>query len=480
MEHLIPCKDSIYCLDQYSPQKSLNHNQTYSHPCRFSELCPNIHDVPHSIQFTYNKHDVPQCKYDMNCSNLIDLAHRFYYRHASLPNYLIPCWNQQQCRNSTFEHRKKYFHGEKINTLTVHQNIPKGKNELANREVHYSIIIIGISQAKTNFESRNPQNQSQQDHFYSSQSDHTAQQTRFHEQSRAKKSSYALNEQSSHVGSFKNEESDRKGLLTTFYTEVAGRSSITDASGYDQYHNRIGRIYELGRDDAFSEYSILSAEFYIDSEFNDTAMKLPIDALKVKGFQVKYVKTKKCIAEMASNSHQIVWIISTNQIQNPLFISALITYHSSGGVIFLFADNTPYLCHVSEFFSTKFGITVESDYYGDKTLAYKENGHQQTGHFCQHDIFTGIENLYEGITICHLIYSAPASHTKFTIIATATDGNSSIVVYDPPATSIEGRLCLHCGFTKLYRKWDSADIARYIVNASCWLLGIEKRLKQKK
>ncbi|CAF3182975.1 unnamed protein product [Rotaria sp. Silwood2] len=187
MEHLIPCKDSIYCLDQYSPQKSLNHNQTYSYPCRFPELCRNIHDVPHSIQFTHNKHDVPQCKCDMNCSNLTDPAHRFYYRHAGLPNYLIPCWNQQQC-----------------------------------------------------------------------------------------------------------------------------------------------------------------------------------------------------------------------------------------------------------------------------------------------------QNLYEGITICHSIYSTPASRTKFTIIATATDGNSSIVVYDPPATSTEGRLCLDCDFTKLYRKWDSAGTARYIVNASCWLLGIEKRLKQKK
>ncbi|CAF4238022.1 unnamed protein product [Rotaria sp. Silwood2] len=481
MEHLIPCKDSIYCLDQYSTEKSLSHNQTYSHPCRFSELCRNIHDVPHGIQFTHNKHDVPQCKYDMNCSNLTDPAHRSSYRHTGLSDYLVPCRNQQQCRNSTFEHRKKYFHGEKINTLTVNQNIPKGKNELANREVHCFIIIVGVSKTKTNFESRNSQNQSQQDHFHSSQRDHTAQRSRFYEQSRAKKSSYGLNEQSSHVGPFENEESDRKDLLTTFYTEVAGKSSIIDARGYDQYHNPVGRIYDLGRDGAFSDFNILIAQFYIDSEFNDTAMKVPIDALKVKGFQVKHVKTEnECITEMASNCHQIVWILSTNQIQNPSFISALTKYNSNGGAIFLFADNAPWLCHASEFLRTKFGITLEGDYYGDKTLAYKENGHQQTGYFGQHDIFTGIENLYEGITICHPIYSTPASRTKFTIIATATDGNSSIAVYDPQTTSTEGRLCLDCGFTKLYRKWDSAGTARYIVNASCWLLGIEKRLKQTK
>ncbi|CAF1580252.1 unnamed protein product [Rotaria sordida] len=61
----------------------------------------------------------------MNCSNLTDPTHRFSYRHTGLSDYLIPCRNQQECRNLTSEHRKKYFHGEKINTLTVNQNIPK-------------------------------------------------------------------------------------------------------------------------------------------------------------------------------------------------------------------------------------------------------------------------------------------------------------------------------------------------------------------
>ncbi|CAF1301588.1 unnamed protein product [Rotaria sordida] len=455
MEHIKPCEDSIYCLEQYSPEKSVNHNQTYSHPCRFSELCRNIHDTSHSIQFTHDKHDVSQCEYDMNCSNLTDPTHRFSYRHTGLPDYLIPCRNQQECRNLTSEHRKKYFHGEKINTLTVNKNSPKR-----------------TSQTKRKFESKNPQNQSQQDHI--------AQHTRFQEQSRAKKSPCTLNEQSSHVGSFENEESNRKELLATFYTEVAGRSTIIEANAFDRYHNPTGRIYDLGRDSAFSEYSILIAQFYTDWEFNDTAMKIPIDALKVKGFHVTHVKTEdKCIKEMASNRYQIVWIISTNNIQNSSFISALTTYHSSGGAIFLFADNTPYVCHVSEFLKTKFGITLEGDYYGDKTLVYKENGYQQTGHFGQHDIFTGIENLYEGITICHPVYSTPPSRTKFITIATATDGNSSIAVYDPLLTSTEGRLCLDCGFTKLFRKWDSAGTERYIINASCWLLGMEKRLKQK-
>ncbi|CAF0854138.1 unnamed protein product [Didymodactylos carnosus] len=260
------------------------------------------------------------------------------------------------------------------------------------------------------------------------------------------------------------------------YNEVAGKSNITDASRYDRYGNPTGREYDLGRDGAFMGFNILIAQFYSGFQFNDAAMQVPIDALKVKGFQVKHVKTEnECITELASNRYETAWIISTNQIQNSKFISALTAFHSSGGAIFLFADNTPYVCHASEFLKTKFGITVEGNYYGGKTMTYKENGHQKIGNFGQHEIFTGITNLFEGITICHPVYSTPESRTAFVTIATATDDNSSIAVYDPPPTSREGRLCLDCGFTKLYINWDSAGTARYIVNASCWLLRIENR-----
>ncbi|CAF1347502.1 unnamed protein product [Rotaria sp. Silwood1] len=252
------------------------------------------------------------------------------------------------------------------------------------------------------------------------------------------------------------------------YNEVAGKSNIIDANGYDRYGNPTGREYDLGRDGAFMGFNILIGQF---CNFD---IQKPIDALKIKGFQVKHVMAEdECITELASNRYQIAWIISSTQIQNSKFISALTAFHSAGGAIFLFADNTPYVCHASEFLRTKFGITVEGDYYGGKTMTYKENGYQQTGNFGQHEIFTGITNLFEGITICHPVYSTSESRTIFITIATATDGNSSIAVYDPPLTSTEGRLCLDCGFTKLYCNWDSAGTARYVVNASCWLLGIK-------
>lgn len=261
------------------------------------------------------------------------------------------------------------------------------------------------------------------------------------------------------------------------YNDVVGRSDIRDAIGYDRFGNPTGREYDLGRDGAFHGYNVLIAQFYSDSQFNDAAMEIPMNALRAKGFNVKLVKTEnECIQELSLNSCSIAWIISSITIQSPDFIPALTKFHSAGGAIFLFADNHPYVSHAQEFLKGKFGITLQGDYYGGKNLSYKVDGHHGGGHFGQHEIFTGISSLFEGITICHPVYSTPESRTTFNTLATASDHNSTIAVYDPVATSSEGRLCLDCGFTKLYIHWDTAGTARYIVNACCWLLGIEKRL----
>ncbi|CAF1687034.1 unnamed protein product, partial [Adineta ricciae] len=260
------------------------------------------------------------------------------------------------------------------------------------------------------------------------------------------------------------------------YNDVKGKSDITDALAYDCHWNPIGREYDLGRDGAFMGFSILIGQLYIG--IPDTQMQNSIDALKVKGFHVKHVKTEDdCIKELDSNQYQVAWIISNSDITNRNIIPSMTTFHSNGGAIFLFADNTPYVSHANEFLGKKFGVTVEGDYHGATTLTYAENGHQQKGHFGQHEIFTGVKNLYEGVTICHPVYSTEESRKTFVPIATASDGNTCIAVYDPPAssTSSEGRICLDCGFTKLYCNWDAAGTARYIVNASCWLLRIENR-----
>jgi hypothetical protein len=246
---------------------------------------------------------------------------------------------------------------------------------------------------------------------------------------------------------------------------MAGQSNINNANSYDQHGNPTNREYDLGRDGAFIGYRILIGRFYRSGD-----MKELIEALQIKGFQVENVKNEsEFISKLRSNHYQIAWIISSNDIQNTGFISTLIDFHSVGGAIFLLADNIPYVSHASEFLNKKFGITLTGDYPGNKTLVFKENGYLEAGCFGQHEIFTGIKNLFEGVTICHPVYLPSSSQNSLITVATATDGNPCIAVFDPPVDSSEGRLCLECGFTKLFINWDSAGTARFIVNVTCWL-----------
>ncbi|CAM4967698.1 unnamed protein product [Rotaria socialis] len=105
---LTPCSDGVNCLMQYSDRAAM-HNSTYSHPCRFSELCRD-----HEPHLTHEPHKVPRCDSDRNCKDLCNPIHRAEYRHTGLPDFLIPCRNQEKCHHLTDQHRIRYSHGEHI------------------------------------------------------------------------------------------------------------------------------------------------------------------------------------------------------------------------------------------------------------------------------------------------------------------------------------------------------------------------------
>lgn len=106
------CTNSIHCLLQYAETKEgKEHNDQYTHPCRFSEKCRQKYREPHLVHIP---HTVPNCDQDTKCSQLADPLHRAQYRHSNLPDYLVPCKYQQGCKTKTAEHRIKYSHGEKI------------------------------------------------------------------------------------------------------------------------------------------------------------------------------------------------------------------------------------------------------------------------------------------------------------------------------------------------------------------------------
>jgi len=107
----------------------------------------------------------------------------------------------------------------------------------------------------------------------------------------------------------------------------------------------------------------------------------------------------------------------------------------------------------------------EGTYDGTKILKMDGNGTKVGTFMKDHPITTGVENLYEGITISH----PSPNKGKFTVIATASDGNPIVVIKEG---DVEGNLIIDGGFTKLFVDFNSAGTGRYISNATCWLTGL--------
>ena len=105
---LTPCRDNVNCLFQYSSQ-SAAHNFTFSHPCRFSEICYNM-----ETHLTHEPHPVPMCRSDQHCAELTDPFHRAQFRHTDRPDFLLPCPYQSKCTDRSAAHRVRFSHGEKV------------------------------------------------------------------------------------------------------------------------------------------------------------------------------------------------------------------------------------------------------------------------------------------------------------------------------------------------------------------------------
>jgi len=113
------------------------------------------------------------------------------------------------------------------------------------------------------------------------------------------------------------------------------------------------------------------------------------------------------------------------------------------------------------------GTTITGNTPGQRVLGYGKPN--VPGEFdAEHLIFAGINYLYEGNTICY-----PESDGKLTHLATSSDGKPVISFMD--STTDHGRVIVDTGFTKLYCSWESAGQARYVVNATVYLVDVDRR-----
>jgi len=263
---------------------------------------------------------------------------------------------------------------------------------------------------------------------------------------------------------------EESGTFTESIPQSQGDVIVEDGIEYDKHGNLLSEEFDLGKDGSFNDFSVLIGMFYPSS---DCAEK----ALRKKGFQVTVVSTElEFLRLLRENGGQydVVWVISSNSklsnFSEDEFKELLINHHKSGKGLMIFGDNDPFYLHANILLPSLVGTTLVGNNMGTKTLAYGDS--KVNGQFDkEHILFAGINNLYEGITICY-----PGTDSKLNVLATGSDGKPCILNCETGKSYYEGggRIVIDTGFTKLFREyWATAGQARYVVNATVWLVDLE-------
>lgn len=230
----------------------------------------------------------------------------------------------------------------------------------------------------------------------------------------------------------------------------------------DNYGNADGTQYDLAVDGAFTGQTIVVLQLY-SFDFSMTEA-----ALLEKGFGVKRFTAapnpedlKKALKDACQ-----VWVISNITPTLTLEHAEIIKqFYESGRGVYLWADNDPGIPDANLVAKHILGVTMEGDYYGDHVVTLKTDS-LNAGMRKDHLITTGLEHLYEGITISHLV----DPENKLTPLTWSSDGNVVTAIIDDQ----QHRLIIDGGFTRLYCKWDSAGTGRYVKNAAAWLANFER------
>jgi len=242
-------------------------------------------------------------------------------------------------------------------------------------------------------------------------------------------------------------------------------------SKFDTHSNPQGAEYDLGRDGEFKNFSLLIGQFDAQCGLRDAS-----EALKQKGFKVIIVTTMNQFIAQLKNV-QVAWIISGMQSSvdnsSSAFIDAVVSFHLGGGGLLVWGDNDPYFAHANLVLPKllKKKIQLIGNTPGGKPMFV--GSATKSSQFAPHIITTGVVKLFEGITICY-----PDNLGPLKVLGTSSDGHPAVSFADNESLDNPtcGRIIVDCGWTKNYCSWKEAGTARYVSNATIWLLGLENKI----
>jgi len=279
-------------------------------------------------------------------------------------------------------------------------------------------------------------------------------------------------------------------VMSNFYNHSVGLNNELkiwkdEESKFDKHANPEGAEYDLGKDGQFKDFNVLVGLFDTQCKMDDAKK-----ALEQKGFGVTIVKDDKSfIAQLSNTKFHVAWIISGYQAvpQPKPLTQAVLDFHQRGGGLLIWGDNDPYFAHANVVLPEllKCPIKLIGNTPGGKTMNVGDPNKKQS--FGPHIITTGVIKLFEGITICYPVMdtskptATPVSGLgPLKVLATSSDGYPAVSYADNESlqSNAVGRIIVDCGWTKMYCSWHEAGTARYISNATIWLLGLEHKLSK--
>lgn len=246
---------------------------------------------------------------------------------------------------------------------------------------------------------------------------------------------------------------------TIVYREVGGKAAS------DGYGNAAGNQYDLVVDGAFEGQTVVVLQLYTDPQFD---FSLPKAALQEKGFSVvRWANGAPPVEELKSALGKAcqLWVIADDQRHlTDAHVEAIRKFFDAGHGVYVWGDNEPYYTDANVLAKALFGGEMLGNLPGTGTVTVRRNL-DGPGLQMGHDITTGLEHLYEGITIATL---QPNDALQPLVVGSA--GNLVTAVYEHDGK----RAVLDGGFTRLYVQWDTAGTARYVKNAAAWLVNYER------
>jgi len=245
------------------------------------------------------------------------------------------------------------------------------------------------------------------------------------------------------------------------------RSSVVArrAEGFDEFGNPEGRAFDLGGGD---EDRIRGERILL---YHCPIIDGPVAEKELQGLLAERGLTLEVrhgprhggcdLTEQLLSGYTQLWYLSGDvPTLSSQQIQMIGDYVAAGNGVAIWADNEPFYADANLLAEALIGSRFSGNEMADRVMV--PSSERSRGCFIEHQLTQGVNNLYEGITIC-TIHSAPG----VTILGESHDGQLCLGCYEDE----HRRIVLDTGFTKLYtdRLHRSAGLGRYLSNIAFWL-----------